>query len=782
MKCLVLSCLLSLLFPPFSSAARGDDDPFHHLEPYAPLKPDPATSREVILSGGGAAHFACESADHNLRAYHGLYAGMHEFLDGWQWLVGRRDYTPRDAREIEVWPFALRRHHDDGTVEEVFLPRARDALLLTLSPGSPGTALFRPWVDMRHIWRPGRHEYRAEWNERLGALFISRGGFEPPAGVPRVMALIPDGGAEWLDEPRDETRAYPRDAARRAMASATPHSPGRFAFEAAAGQPIRMAVGLGVEQRAAFAAARELIDSEAELRGESLMRCSLRMTDGSGLGFPAHGTRRPTGLPETDRALVWARWSLANLTMNARGPGIYAGYHWFTNYWGRDSFISLPGACLVNRNFGLARDILGSFAEHQLREADSQRLGRLPNIVNPDALQYAGVDGTWWWVRAVRLYLDYSGDRDFIATARPVVERAVAGALAKAVDEQGLLTHGDGETWMDAGGEANPFSPRGDRAVEVQVLWWDGLRTAALLAEWDGDEAAAARYGALAARAHAAIRQLFRREDGSGLADHLNPDGSQDTQLRPNQIFALTLPRREGAEDGPHNWWGEALSREILDTVVEYCVLPHGVTSLAPQDPAWLGRHLDLDHHYYDAAYHNGDVWLWLSGPVIQALCEAGRQDEAWSLLDPLTRDLLERGAVGSMREIRDGEARDLEDFGGATSQAWSLAEYLRVYHEAFLGWTPRAMERSVIWRPRPPAALPQLAALVGLDDAGSGSRFSYAARILGEKLRFEQEPVRGGARPPKEPWTLQLVDRKGGTRILAVSPDWPQLPGDLEW
>ncbi len=155
------------------------------LAPYAPLRPDPATSREVILSGGGKAHFACESADRNLRAYHGLYAGMHEFLDSWQWTTGRREYVPSDARGIEVRPFALHRTYDDGTLEEVFMPAERSALLLTLTPGRDGPALFRPWVDMRHIWKPGRNEYRAEWNERMGALFIHRENFEPPAGVPR---------------------------------------------------------------------------------------------------------------------------------------------------------------------------------------------------------------------------------------------------------------------------------------------------------------------------------------------------------------------------------------------------------------------------------------------------------------------------------------------------------------------------------------------------------------------------------------------------------------------
>ena len=751
---------------------------------HAPLRPDPATSREVILAGGGAAHFACESADRNLRAYHGLYAFMHEYLDSWQWLAGRREYVPSDARGIEVWPFELKRRYDDGSVEAVFLPAERNALLLSFTPGTDGPALFRPWVDMRHIWKPGRNEYRAEWNERMGALFINRESFEPPAGTPRVIALIPGDTVDWVDEARDEKRHYPRDAAREAMGEATPHSPGRFAFEAEEGFTFRVAVGLGEDEREAFAAARELLENEESLWVET------------GRRYPNPGLRElldstaptpDTGYPPSyDTALVWARWSLSNLTMNARGPGIYAGYHWFSNYWGRDSFISLPGACLVNGEFELAREILLSFAEHQLTDESNARLGRLPNIVNPDNLQYAGVDGTWWWVRAARLYLDYSGDRDFIAPARTVIERAVSGALAKAVDEHGLLKHGDGETWMDAGGEHNPYSPRGDRAIEVQVLWWDGLRTAALLAEWDGDAKAAAAHRATAKRVHASILELFPRGDGLGFADHMNVDGSRDLQIRPNQIFALTLPRRESPDDGPEKWWGEELAAEILDAVVDHCVLPHGVTSLAPSDPAWIPRHLDLADHYYDEAYHNGDVWLWMSGPVIQALCDAGRQDEAWTMLEPLRKDLLERGAVGTMREIRDGEATDLEDFGGATSQAWSLAEYLRVHSEGFLGWEPRAMEREVYFRPRLPSSIKALRGSVRLEG-------SSPAHVGVSNLDLTQDGIRLGwpARaaavssfmPAEEPeFILHLEGRDGRVREETINPRQMMHGKEIKW
>ena len=76
---------------------------------------------------------------------------------------------------------------------------------------------------------------------------------------------------------------------------------------------------------------------------------------------------------------------------------------------------------------------------------------------------------------------------------------------------------------------------------------------------------------------------------------------------------------------------------------------------------------------------------------MITALCEVGREKDALKLLDPLIAEILDYGAVGTIREIRDGEDfGQKEEFGGAAFQAWSLAEMLRAIEEdlaPLLGW-----------------------------------------------------------------------------------------------
>jgi glycogen debranching enzyme len=128
----------------------------------------------------------------------------------------------------------------------------------------------------------------------------------------------------------------------------------------------------------------------------------------------------------------------------------------------------------------------------------------------------------------------------------------------------------------------------------------------------------------------------------------------------------------------------DAERRAVTSFCSEHLVQSWGVQSLADFDSDFHPRHLDLERYYYDEAYHNGDVWLWLSGSYVSALPDppVGFQ-QTRMLLD----EILDEGAVGTLQEIRDGAAAASNDeFGGATSQAWSLSELLRTVVDDYLG------------------------------------------------------------------------------------------------
>ncbi|MCK4414843.1 MAG: hypothetical protein KAY32_15010 [Candidatus Eisenbacteria sp.] len=628
--------------------------------------------REFIFTDKGAAHLAGEAIGPDTRSYHGFYVAMHELVDGWVLRAADgSEIGPGTAVTAEVYPDRLVRHHclPAGTevTETVMLFDRANGFHVSYKGLPAGRFAFVPRIDMRFLWRVGKPAYRVEWRE--GLLRIAREDEIATAGTldhPAWLAIAVTGAEEFREEGRYVDTTYPKDAARKAMGQASPYIPGAISGRIPSRVPVgRVEVFIAADTSAEAAAQRvrrlrQEADRLAEMRRARLTRLLV-------------GARIRTGAPADDRALAWARISLDNLIMEQRGAGIYAGFYWFTTYWGRDSFIVLPGACLVQGDFATAQTILRSFATFQERDPDSPREGRLPNFVTVEQVQFAGIDGTWWFVRALDELWRRSGDDAFAAEMAPVVFRAVEGALRHAVDEHGFLTHGDGETWMDAGGEAHPYSPRGNRAVEVQALFHRSLRVAARMAGRFGDPGDAARYRDQAERLMAGFREHFWHH--GCLVDHLNADNSRDTQVRPNGLLAiLASPELFSAEER-----GAVCGRAARELVT-----PWGVRSLAADDPAFHSRHLDLERHYYDEAYHNGDVWLWLSGPFISAL---GDPREGFAQTRMLLDEILHAGAVGTLQEIRDGvEAASNDEFGGATSQAWSLSELLRTVLDDYLG------------------------------------------------------------------------------------------------
>ena len=669
-----------------------------------------AHPREYIFTDKGAAHLAGECVGVDTRSYHGFYIAMNEVVDGWSLrLESGVELGAATAFEADVYPDRLVRRHrlpDGGIVTEtVELFDRENGFRVQWDDVPSGAFAVVPRVDMRFLWKVEQPGYEVRFNG--DALLMCRQdklGVAPDPAHPAWLAIAVRGADRFEPDGRHVETRYAKDAARRAMEKAYPYFPGSLAGRIPPQVPSgRVEAVFAADVDADAAQARAL-----RLRSEAFDLCAARRARLEKLVADSHIT---TGVERDDKALAWARVSMDNLIMNQRGPGIYAGFYWFTTYWGRDTFISLPGACVTSGDFGTARTLLRGFAEYQEKDPADKREGRVPNFVTVDQVQYASIDGTWWFVRALDELWRQSGDDAFAREMVPIVYRAVAGAEKHAVDAEGFLTHGDGETWMDGGGEQHPYSPRGTRAVEVQALWHRGLLTAAMLAErfgqagYDNGEAErsdaqlAADYRALADRLAANFHKRFW-VDGR-LVDHLNADGSPDTQVRPNAMLAVLASP---------TLFTEEQRAKITDEAARELVRPHGVLSLTAKDPNFHPKHVDLAKYNYDEAYHNGDVWLWLSGAYVSSL---NSPRDGFGQTRMLMDEILDEGAVGTAQEIRDGApAASNDEFGGATSQAWTLAELLRnvVQDYAGLHVDLTAPEPVITLQPSLPAAWPSLA------------------------------------------------------------------------
>jgi predicted glycogen debranching enzyme len=222
-------------------------------------------------------------------------------------------------------------------------------------------------------------------------------------------------------------------------------------------------------------------------------------------------------------------------------------------------------------------------------------------------------------------------------------------------------------TWMDAKVGDWVVTPRIGKPVEINALWYNVVRTVADFIRAGGNAAAASRYGDMADRTRASFRNRFMRADLAHLADVVDGPDGDDWSIRPNQIFALSLPYPilEGNE-----------ARAVLDAAGRSLLTSFGLRSLDPDDPAFRGTY-GGDQVQRDGSYHQGPVWSWLLGAYAEAHYRIdGDRDGALAVLRPVGDHLRDAG-LGSVSEIFEGDPPHLPR--GCVAQAWGVAEALRV-------------------------------------------------------------------------------------------------------
>ncbi|MBA4423977.1 MAG: glycogen debranching protein, partial [Syntrophus sp. (in: bacteria)] len=280
-------------------------------------------------------------------------------------------------------------------------------------------------------------------------------------------------------------------------------------------------------------------------------------------------------------------------------PAIVAGYPWFGS-WGRDALISLPGLAFSAGRIGEGIEILTEIGRHE-------REGLLPNFFSADGAPeaYNTVDSSLLYFRAVQELLRVTDDIDLIRSLFwPVMKRIINRFLKGTrfgigVDARGLLhagQEGKALTWMDAVVEGRPVTPRYGYAVEINALWYNALCFATDLAGRFDD-----REGSFADRLptiRRAFRETFWIPEKGCLGDVFHY-GILDHSIRPNQLFAVSLP---------FSPLDPAEQAGVVRTAREQFLTPCGLRTLSPADPAYRGRY-GGNGAERDAAYHQGTVW-----------------------------------------------------------------------------------------------------------------------------------------------------------------------------
>jgi len=342
---------------------------------------------------------------------------------------------------------------------------------------------------------------------------------------------------------------------------------------------------------------------------------------------------------------------------------LLAGYPWF-GVRARDLFIALPGCTIY---------------------ADApERFYRIMDTVIPDTrafMEQVGVskeiqginepDVGLWAIWTLQQYASYAGVEDMVSRYGDFLDEMVRYYLRNVhpnlrIDETGLcFILGDGKplSWMDAkiGGQA--VIRREGYLVEVNALWYNALcfYREVMLSRWDeGLEE-------LLGRVKESFNQVFVNEHGY-LFDYISPHERQDWSVRPNMIFATSLP---------YSPLSKQLRRSVLNFVTRELRTPKGLRSLSPKSYGYQAQ-CNGTQLQRERAYYNGSVWPWLLGPYFEAclkLYGLGAISFIQRTLIGMEEELHEHG-IATISELFDGNPPF--QGRGAISFAMSVGEILR--------------------------------------------------------------------------------------------------------
>ncbi|MPZ77469.1 MAG: glycogen debranching protein [Deltaproteobacteria bacterium] len=486
--------------------------------------------------------------------------------------------------------------------------------------------------------------------------------------LPPLRMLLYGKGEFLIDRKKIESVRYLREGQRGYDAIGDLWTPGAFLIDVSAGEETTL-----VASTESWEVIRALRPAEA-VAAELVRRTRLIAFADS----KAHSGFTAELVLAADQFIATPAGRLADQTRSqASGDEmrtVIAGYHWFTD-WGRDTMISLEGLTLVTHRFLEAGWILRNFAK-------SIRYGLIPNLFPEGSREglYHTADATLWFFHAIDRYVQATGDRWTLKFLLPklieIVEIHLRGTLfgIRVDAEDGLLRQGEEGyqlTWMDAKVGDWVVTPRRGKAVEINALWYNALR---LLQQWvseEEDQAMARKLNQWADKAQQSFNHRFWYAKGGYLYDVINGNGAEgnDAACRPNQLLAISL--RHPILD-PARWKG------VLETVYQRLVTPVGLRSLAAEHPDFKARYFG-DIRARDAAYHQGTIWAWLIGPLIDAWLKVYPADRAGAhaLLQGFIPHMNHHG-IGSISEVFDAEYPWTPH--GCIAQAWSVAEVLRCW------------------------------------------------------------------------------------------------------
>lgn len=451
--------------------------------------------------------------------------------------------------------------------------------------------------------------------------------------------------------------------------------PGRYEIEIEANQIKNFTIVCALEENI------EEIDGKAVLLNEE-KRLSKIIDDSKLVDVTKSKTEQ-----EKMRDLVIAADNFVTYRPKFALHTIIAGFPWFLD-WGRDSLIAYEGLLLKTKRFDIAREVL-------LMMTKDIKFGLVPNGYSgyDSRPLYNSVDSSLLLFEQINKYLEYTQDYDFVKEKLYDILKNVIYHFENGIDldenniymdKDGLISAGTENTqltWMDAKVSNFAVTPRNGKAVEVNSLWYNALKTVENLANKFEDGEAEKEYQELAKKVRTNFNKKFYNEKNKCLYDVLG-----NNEIRPNQLFALSTTY-------PVMILTNGKAKEMLKTVTKELYTKYGLATLSSKDKKYIAIY-EGDGFKRDMSYHQGITWPWLAGLYIASYKTVINNEKDKTEKKKLEKEYekiinnyqksfthsMKEGCLGSISELYDSKMP--YEPKGAFAQAWSVSEVIKIMLE----------------------------------------------------------------------------------------------------
>lgn len=348
---------------------------------------------------------------------------------------------------------------------------------------------------------------------------------------------------------------------------------------------------------------------------------------------------------------------------------VIAGFPWYQTA-GRDTFISLPGLTLAIGDNKTAKAILDSSSK-LIKDGLFKNMGNRPEDKDNSA------DAPLWYIWALQQYVYYTKDyknvwKDYGKHLKSILEHYKKGTRYNIkMHENNLIFAGEkglALTWMDAIVNGNPVTPRTGFTVEINALWYNSIVFALEIADKVKDDKFINQWKKYPELIKKSFIETFWSDERKYLADYVD-EHEKNWDVRPNQIFAASLP---------YSMLNKDQCKLVTDVVKNELLTPRGLRSLSPKNKQYIGIYQG-NQDGRDKAYHQGTVFPWLIAHFSEAYLKIHKKSGI-NLIKELYlgfEDEIANAGIGTISEIYDGNPP--HEVNGAISQAWSVAELLRL-------------------------------------------------------------------------------------------------------